>query len=251
MFKELRLLRTLKKLEGPFVLLPDGLYTMKNQYVRDSLLLKNKLPFLTGDLLKLVPKPRLNGWNRNFQAVDLYHNISFESVNVRELDLDLVLTEIKALLFSREKDPYENFLEVVLIKALMESLNDSKSLLGGIWAMGGLMSSVARRGKSSFAYFAQNIEEKNRIIIALKEKLNDYPDRFVKMLSDHGLTAFSKSRSPAATFLEYRVLQVRYKIVLQEICLHSSYLTGEEKKKYDDRLTRIKALLLTYPARPA
>jgi hypothetical protein len=51
-------------------------------------------------------------------------------------------------------------------------------------------------------------------------------------------------------FLEYRVLQVRYKIVLQEICLHSAYLTGDEKKKFDGRLTRINALLLTYPAQP-
>ena len=58
------------------------------------------------------------------------------------------------------------------------------------------------------------------------------------------LTAAS---SQQATLLEYRILQIKYKIVLQEICLHSAYLSDKDKNKYDEQYEKIKGLLSTFP----
>lgn len=251
MLKKIRLFHALKNARGPFVLLPDGLYTLRNRYVRDSGLLRPCLKYDTGDVLEFADAPRFRGWEGHFKRITPYQSGEFRSVNVRELDLAQLLKEIRGMHFNPERNPFENFLEVALIKSLMQSLNNSKSLLGGIWSTGGLMTGGTGYGRNTFAYFARNIEEKNSIILTLKEKLEEYPENFVKMLADYGCSPFNRSHSQAGTFLEYRILQVKYKIVLQELCLHSHYLTADEKKKFDDELKLITRLLSTFPARLA
>ncbi|MDD5065955.1 MAG: hypothetical protein PHF84_02795 [bacterium] len=250
MFKELTMFFQLRKSRGPLFVLPDGLYTRQHQYVRNTGPFVKKTGWRPGAVLRLRARISLRNWNDNFIPVRLYQSRKFRSVNERELDLAMLMKEIGKLHYSRKMNPYESFLEVVLIKSLMESMSNSKSLLGSIWSTGGLLSGSQRYAKSTFAYFARNVQEKNDVLAILQRKLSGYPDRFILYIAEYPLPCFDAGHSQHSTFLEYRILQVRYKLILQDLCIHSSYLTGEEKKRYDKALVRIKELMKTFPVTP-
>ena len=186
--------------------------------------------------------------NDLFEQVFLYKSGSFEAKDTRALILESVLKEVEDLNYNMKKNPYENFLETVFVRLLIDSLSIGKALLGSIWAGGGLVSGPpGRHGKSSFTYFALNIQEKNEMIVRLRNKLSEYPENLVYISNEYEINRFNKDHSQHATFLEYRASQISFKVLLQEICLHSHHLTTEDKKSYDERLNCMKMTLKTYP----
>lgn len=253
MFKKIKLVQELKKINDLFFVLPNGLFKMNNDYVLYSDLVVRDLPYPMGQTLK-IKQEQIKKLKTNFRDIHLlfqeaivYQSREFESINVRELSLPIILGEIEKMNFSIKKNPYENYLEVTVLKFLMESLNNSKALLGGVWSPGRYVASNVKRFGTTYAHFARNIGEKNKIIAYLREKIMGYPDHFIEHVQEFKLQPFNRNNSQYSTFLEYRLIQIRYKIFLQEVCLHSYYLTDETKRKYDDLMQQMKELLTTYP----
>lgn len=250
MFKKIKLAITLKKMNCLLWYLPDGLYTPENKYIHGSNLLKDlfrEYPF--GSVFK-IKKENIKFFSRlknAFQQQFPYKSSYFKSIDFRKLNYEHICNEIKKFQYDKNKTPYENYLEAVVIQLTIQSFNYGKSLVGGVWGSGAVLSNIRNKGKGTFAYFAANIQEKNDFIAQLKKKREEYPDDYILSACEYKIKEFNKNTSQYASLMEYRILQIRYKIILQEICLHSYYFTEKEKIKFDKEYNRIKILMKTYP----
>jgi len=251
MFKKIRLIKELIHAEEPVCFLPDGLYKKDNIYINNSNLIVKELKkqYQYGTWLKIKNKgeQRKLKIEELFQEEIKYQSHAFNVQSPRELTLNQLLSDINQLKYDIKKDPYENFLEAVLIRLLIDSLNIGKALLGSIWQSGGLSSKEKKFGKSNFTYFTSHIQDKNIIIQKLRLKLSKYPENFVYISSDFKVGKFNKNHSQHAVFLEYRILQVRFKTILQWICLQAQFFTPKDKQIFDDKFNTIQDLLHSYP----
>ncbi len=253
MFKKIKLLNKLKSIESRLCYLPDGLYDFKNRYIHDSDILKDYLKkFNYGDIFEInqeaikVIKP---DYNEMFKKRDCFSSKSFFSINYRQLTYDVMFNEIQKFQYNDNKNPYENYLEVVVIHMLSQSLTYGKSLLGGVWSSGAVFKKIKKRKNDSYRYFAENVQMKNDIMKSLRIKLSKYPDNYVFKADNYVLHEFDKSHSQNASLLEFRILQIQCKMILQEICLHSYYLSVEKKNNYNEKFNKCKRFIKTFPVK--
>lgn len=252
MFKKIKLINLLKTVDVPVCLLPDGFYSSyDNTYLKDSNQIIDEFKsYALGSLFR-VQKENLSyrniSWNKIFKQEFPYKTEPFKSINYRELTYDYLLKEIEQYQYDLKRYPYENYLEVVIIHLILQSLTLGKSLLGGVWSSGVLLSNVHKKGRNTFAYFATNVQTKNDIIAQLKIKLEQYPTQYTDIVNKYKWKEFNEKNSQYGSLLEFRILQIRCKTILQEICLHSHYLTEQDKKKFDNEFKLINHLMSTFP----
>ncbi len=251
MFEKLKLKKELKKyLNEYFYILPDGLYLKNNKKIEYSeLIIKTILKnYDIGSLIKFKAQD-LKYIPNIITEVKLYNSTkTFESVDIYELTIEYILTEIEQYKYSIKKNPYENFLEVVVLSTMIESLNNSKCLIGGMWSTGSLLTKP-KKGKNSFEFFAKNVSEKNSYIQILRKKMGEYPKNFPLNAYIIKHPKFNNNKSDYSVFLEYRILQIKYKIVLQKICMHSAYMSEQQKKKFDAEIKLLRRYLSEYPVK--
>ncbi|MBU1075753.1 MAG: hypothetical protein KKH98_00575 [Spirochaetes bacterium] len=252
MFKTVRiLLYRLKKGDNQLCLLPDGLYSLKNRFIKDSDLIKDYLKkYSIGTRLKVI-KEQIDLFRPDLDKIFLelkpYKSSSFKSIHYHRLTYDLILNEIREFKFKKNKDPYENFLEANIIYMVICSLQYGKTVLGGVWSSGFISNRIRSVRKTSYKYFASNVQSKNELILKLREMIHDYPKVYFQSNDMVKGSAFTEYHSQYATELEYRVLQVKCKLLLQELALHSYYLTDKEKADYDKRFNYLKEMMNSYP----
>lgn len=263
MLKNIRLVHDLAQVKEVLFLLPNGLFTINNRYIKYSDEIRNKINFKNGTSIKvknnqLTGKLILIKWDKLFEEVKLYHSQPFNSVTVKALDLNILFAEITKMGYNLNKNPYENYLEITLIMLLMESLNNSKVLIGSIWSPGGLIfhkpkPDLTKYGPSikninnDYDNFIKNINNKNDLVLILRKIISSYPEKLADYVAEYKYQAFNILHSQYSTLLEFRILQIKYKIILQEICLQSYYLTNEAKMQYDAEFKRINSLLESFP----
>jgi hypothetical protein len=237
---------------GVLYLLPAGLYLEDNRKfkINESLLRKLKKYYNIGDRLVLKNEKITNIFkpvNEIFVRLDekRYKPIDIESNDPRRLTLDEMIKEIKDYKYEKTSTPYENYLKACVISYFLQSLNYSKSLIGGIWSSDGMK--VEYQKKDLFRYFIYNIDSKNVLIQKIKPFLYQFPEDMFTRTEDLKLPSFSEFKTSEEIKLEYRVLQIKFKIILQEIMLHSYYMTTEEKQYYDQLYKEVINHLRTYP----
>ncbi len=252
MFERLRLYKELKeKTNKVFYILPGGLYDENNTKILYSeLIISNLLnKYEVGDTISIY----LNRYkdlkdiiNKSAEVKKYNFDKKFESVDVFDLTIEYMSDMISKFNFSKMKNPYENFLEAVIINLMIESLNNSKCLIGGLWSTGSILS-TPKKGKSSYEFFVRNVSEKNSYIKEFRKYLEKYPEDLRLRVNELKTPYFKSNRSDYSVFLEYRILQIKYKIVLQEICMHSAYMSDKDKKRFDKEIKLLKERLKGYP----
>ncbi len=251
MFERIKLHNELKRLQDKyFFLLPTGLYLYNNKKVDNSELIVKSLnkKFLFGDTIEFPSKIDIKNIDNNAELKEIFnYNEKFEVEDVYALTIEYMENEIEGYNYDEKKNPYENFLEAAIISSIIESLNNSKCLVGGMWSSGSILSKP-KKGKSSFEFFAKNVSEKNMFIGKFREKLNSYPDDFIRNTFFIDVPKFTSNRSEYSVKLEYRLLQIKYKIVLQQLCMQSAYMSDKDKLKFDKRVALLKDALNSYPA---
>ncbi len=245
----------LKKSRGKiFYLLPAGVYDNENNFYASTFTLRQKLikkGFKIGDALRINDFRLLN----YLKDITLFFSpvgniksskISATVTDARELTIQEMLEEVSKFKYDKSKTPYENYLEATVVSLFIQSMNNSKSLLGGIWGSGGVKVSYEDIRKDTYAHFVWNINSKNEIIIKLRKILYQYPEEMRTMTDMLELTSFNPRHSEYENFLEYRILQIKFKIILQEIILHSYYMSAKDKEYYDKYFRTVKEHLTTY-----
>lgn len=245
-----------KRIGEKFYILPAGLYDETNKLLGSTKIMKNiltKRGFKIGDrvvLKKFNFKNYWKNWLRIFEKIieKRLKKLEIKVTNPKELTIPDMLEEIKKFGYSKKKTPYENYLEACVLNFFIQSLNNSKSLVGGIWGSGGVRIGYDEYPrKETFAHFVENIHSKNLIIQKLREILYQYPEELRTTTEGIKLPVFSETHTEYESILEYRILQIKFKIILQEICLHSYYMTPEDKKFFDDYFNEVKMHIKTYP----
>lgn len=245
-----------KRIGEKFYILPAGLYDEKNILLKSSRMIKNILTekgFKIGDRVVIKEfnfKIFWKNWLIIFEKITdkRMRKLKIRVTNPKELTLHDMLGETNKFKYSKKKTPYENYLEACVLNLFIQSLNNSKSLVGGIWGSGGVRIGYDEYPrKETFAHFVENIYSKNLIIQKLKEILYQYPEELRTTTEEIKLPIFSDTHTEYESILEYRILQIKFKIILQEICLHSYYMTPEDKKFFDDYFNEIKRHIKTFP----
>ncbi len=257
--KDYFVLKRLSKYEY-FYFLPNGLFDLNNQKLPDTFNIINTLKynFKFGDTLKVDGKIGIKYLSSTtqispdiFKVIKLFKCEEFDSINVRELTREYVLEEIESFHFSLKKNPYENFLEAALISFFINTITTAKNLLGGVWSSGAEIIKKVSGGKysTSFGYFVEALSNKNELIQHLKKKLEEYPKELYKNYDELPVTEYREYITTYSAKLEYRILQIKYKNILQDICIYAYYMTDEDKQKYEGLMANIMKALRTYPVK--
>ena len=91
------------------------------------------------------------------------------------------------------------------------------------------------------------IQLKNDSIYAVSDQLKTYPKVFTHSFSRFELPPYQDGHSSRITYLEYRILQIKHKNLLQQIAVQSRYLNAEEKAEIEQEIIRIEEMKKTYP----
>lgn len=232
--------------------MPSGLYTENNERLKNSERYIDKIleKFKIGDRIK-IDNFKIKNYFLNILDVLIlvkekrYSPVNIENPDPRKLTLNEIIEEIKTFKFDLKSTPYENYLKSCMISYFLQSLNYSKSLLSSIWGADGMKIEYPKR--DLFNYFVNNIESKNEIIRSIKFYLYQFPEDMFTKTDALKLTEFEETKTSNEIFLEYRILQIKFKILLQEIMLHSYYMSSDEKIHYDNMYRKIIQHLKTYP----
>ncbi len=244
-------LKKMNRLNKIFYNLPHGIFTEDNEYINKTEMLIPHINFSIGSPLK-IKKVNFNSASKNnlsdfMEEAGLYKSGPFKSVDENDLTIDMILNEIHEFEFDKKRNPFENYLELMVLKYLMESISSKKSLLSGIWGSKEALARSTGHARGNFSDFICNMEEKNAVLHKIRERINFYPEIFFDHLDEYESGAFNVKHSQYSTFLELRILQIKYKIYLQDRCTQANIMSADIKAKFDERINIIRKLLHTFP----
>jgi phosphopantetheinyl transferase (holo-ACP synthase) len=246
-----KILKRIKCINKILFVLSPGLFTIDNEYIEGSYTIVDYIKFKIGTPIRIRDNDYKNYTKENltlfFEPVSLYKSKPFKTINETDLTIDIMLKEIENFKFDKKKTPYENYLEVTLLIYLLESISSRKSLLSGIWGGKEILAKALNTNKGHFEEFLENINEKNYIIKKIKKHLAFYPEEYFDKLKEYDDFEFDENNSQYATFLNYRILQIKYKIKLQDRCSLINTMDYEQKLKVDSSIHNIKMMMHTYP----
>lgn len=223
--------------------LPEGLYAIDNEKIKHSEELIKKIKFHIGSQIKLINSDK----NLNFNIPDYseYFEINLENIqnnnkiNIKNLVLNDFLNEIESYKYDQKINPYENFLQYLVLKYFIISIKCKQFFLEGIWG-------EAKSEKVKESDLIEDIDAKE----LLKEKVNiilkHFPDYLSKGFVDHDIEKYNPIKSNKMSYLEYRILEIQSKIILQNRCM-SKNLTTEMKDDIDRQINRIRNAKQSFP----
>jgi len=233
--------------------MPNGLYSDENKKIQGSEILTQNLlnQFSIGDTLflktlnihDLIKKIfSLSICNEFVIAKNIFYYRK-QDFRISEINIEDVINIIQKFSETHKKTVYEKFLEFMILIVFLESLKNSKVMLGGVWNSRALKGET---GKTGYEIFVQNLDKKNSIVQKLKPLLNNYKDYD---LEEIGLLEIKKYRaylSEYAIYLEYIFLHVLLKNTIQKLYLMLGYANEIEKKSLKNKIDNIKNLIQTY-----
>ncbi|GEM_PF-6969567 len=236
-----------------FTLMPDGFYGADGKRIVAS---KGYIPvflqyFKIGDFLCMIPKKWLSIFRHllkdQFQQlfqIQKQEYISESFPFVEHVELADVLAAIRKFKERKGKSLYENFLEMCVIMLLMESLKNSKIMLGGVW----ISRSSNHSGKQLNGYemYVKVLSDKNASIELVKSELVNYPPYSFEEIGFLQVTGPRDNVSPYGRYLENLYLQVFLKNEIQKLYLMTQYITSQEREKQMERVEEIKLNLEKY-----
>ncbi|MBN1897839.1 MAG: hypothetical protein JW827_03595 [Spirochaetes bacterium] len=255
MFRKIKAFFILKRNIGQILyILPEGLYTSDNRILSFTKPFTKILlgkGFELGDCIRLTSLSLMDFISN---VTDLFEKKTLKPVktlrikwsNTRKLTSERLIQDIHKFEYSNKKSPFENYLEACVISYFIQSMNNSKVLITGVWGPG-IKVTGGQQFKISYSDILENINSRNMTIKQIRDKLSKYPEEMRTATQALGLPFFNKNHSAYTSFLEYRILQIKLKIILQEICLHSYYMSNEEKVYYDKLFRKIKKHMASFP----
>ncbi len=236
----------LKSVSDNLVLLPTGLYRMDNRKIAESESLALELlhSFGTGSTLRILSHPGLMGkyCASHFQLVAGEGSVAFTMPSDLKLSIESVKADLLQLSFDTGKHPYANYLEAVMMQLYIDGMAMGKKLSGGVW-----MSSQYSGNSASVNQLELMIQLRNDSIYAVSDILKTYPKEFTMSFDKFELSPYQANNSQYMTWMEYRILQIRHKNLLQEIAVQSKILGAEEKAVIEQEIKRVEALKQSYP----
>lgn len=241
----LRLRRTLAQEQGQMVLLPSGLYNLDNVLIPDTQELAGELlrTFPTGATLAIQERPGLTSYHSDhFTEVRGPAQTGWSTVGDLLLSIEFVRQEISRFHFDPARHPYHNYLEAVLMQLFIDGLALGKKLAGGVW-----LSDSEGSNSADVRQLEIMIQMKNDTIYTVSDILKTYPAVFTMNFAKFELPAYRAWLPGEQSALEYRILQIRHKNLLQEIAVQSKVMNADDKKSIEDEIHRIEEIKSTYP----
>lgn len=251
--KKLKLFFELSKHHNYFFLMPDGLYSDENKKIQGSELLTQHLleEFSIGDtlFLKTLNAPDLFKELFSMSIYDEFviaKNIFYyrkQGLGLSEIKLEDVLEIILKFSDVHKKTVYEKFLEFMILVVFLESLKNSKIMLGGVWNS---LSLKGENGETGYEMFVQNLNTKNTLVEKLKPLLNNYKAYNLEEMGLLEIKTYRAYLSEYAIYLEYIYLHILLKNTIQKLYLMLGYANETEKKSLKNKIENIKKLIHEY-----
>lgn len=240
-----------------FILMPDTLYEVDGKRLAVP---KGLIPwflrfFQMGDSLVLQPIGYMALLKKLMRddglALFELQKKEFPQENfphVESVDLEDALKAIQAFQTRPVKDLYERFMEMCIIMLLMESLKNSKIMLGGVW----ISRSSNHTGKQLNGYemYVKVLSEKNDSIERVKAALVDYPPYSFEEIGLLSLKGPRPNVSPYSRYLENLYLQIFLKNEIQRLYLMTQYITAGERETQMQRIEDVRSIIDKYKPVP-
>jgi len=251
--KKLKLFFELSKHHNYFFLMPNGLYSDENKKIQGSEILTQNLltQFSIGDTLfletlnihDLIKKIfSLSICNKFVIAKNVFYYRK-QGLGLSEIKIEDAFEIIQKFSEVHKKTVYEKFLEFMILVVFLESLKNSKVMLGGVWNSRALK---GEKGKTGYEIFVQNLNTKNTLVEKLKPLLNNYRNYDLLEMGLLEIKTYRAYLSEYAIYLEYIYLHILLKNTIQKLYLMLGYANEIEKKSLKNKIDNIKRLMQKY-----
>ena len=261
-FKLLALKNTLKRitdLQVKLVVLPSGLYTESGDYLPKSKLLTSEM--LKAGIIEpgeeITPnvdiKMHLNEiiglfYDKTF-SIESFFNFHHDrrqpfSLPDREgIYIDDLYDDISSLTYKKENHSFVNYLSLYLLVLIQQSISMEKRLLGGQW---GRAVSSNYQGTEEKPGFMDLYRRKYEILQQVRMSVDQFPSMTDSLLYDYMPQRFRRYLPAQAIYLEFRILQVLYKLNLQQLTLESNNISASKQKMYNEKIALLKEISKKY-----
>jgi hypothetical protein len=167
---------------------------------------------------------------------------------VETVELEDALQAISAFPSRKDKGLYECFMEMCIIMLLMESLKNSKIMLGGVWIS--RSSNHAGKQLNGYEMYVKVLSEKNEAIERVKAALVNYPPYSFEEIGLLNLKGPRRNISPYGRYLENLYLQIFLKNEIQRLYLMTQYITAGEREMQMQKIEEVRSIIALYKSTP-
>jgi hypothetical protein len=250
---ELKAGAALRRPSAWFFVMPDGLYNDKSEKCPGTKPLAWRLlkVLTTGDTVILLERKGLTGKLLSGKGPELFSlNTAVSAAHEKRykyyenLHIEDVVDIILGFPSGKNRNIYEKFLEYSIVLLFIESLKNSKIMIGGVW----MSRHTGIKGKTQEGYevFVQNLADRETVVDSVRHALSWYPQYPLEEIGMLKITKLRPYLTDYAIWLENVYLQIRLKNTVQMIYLVLGYSNIDDKVKMDSEMAFMKELLLQY-----